>query len=218
MCPNSELTDSLDFLDGPVLEPFLLRVVGAQIRINPLIQPPSDDDSDRPHLQWDMLFPSSRCRKSTDDPRVSWHSGRHEPATFPRITFMRIVSEAFSWILFVHAKDLAIGVTCGEVIDTLGENFSRLSSGGEYNELPPQRQKQVSEAYSYNRSTAFGVPGDTLGQGMRRLDFLCKDAMYGGVVVDEAVLRKVCEYVLPCTFVLNCSRRPALTQNEIRER
>jgi hypothetical protein len=128
---------------------------------------------------------------------------------------MRIVSEVFPWIFTVHAKDLAIGVTCGDVIDTLAEKFSRLSSSKEYEKLPPRRRNQVAEAYSHNRAMAYGVPGNTLGQGMRRLDFLCKDTMYGGIVVDEEVLKRVCEDVLPCSFVLCCLRRYALTQDEI---
>ena len=211
------LKDGLPFLDGPVLEPFLLRVVGAQISINPLIMPPPDDGSDRTHLQWNMLYPSAQCRKSTDDPHISWHSGRDEPATFPRITSMRIVCDLFPWIFSINARDRNVGVTCGEVIDTLAEKFSRLSSGTDYDTLTPRRKNQVSEAYTHNRSTAYGVPGGTLGRGMRRLDFLGKDTMFGGLVLDEAMLRRTCGDVLPCMFVLNCLRRYALTQEEIRD-
>jgi hypothetical protein len=130
---------------------------------------------------------------------------------------MRIISELFPWILTVTGRDRTAGVTCGEVIDTLAENFSRLSSGADYDTLSTRRKNQVSEAYQHNRSTAYGVPGGTLGRGMRRLDFLGKDTIYGGIAPDEAALRRLCGDVLPCMFVLNCQRRFALTQEEIRE-
>jgi len=130
---------------------------------------------------------------------------------------MRIVCDLFPWIFSINARGQNVGVTCGEVIDTLAENFSRLSSATDYETLTPRRKNQVSEAYTHNRSTAYGVPGGTLGRGMRRLDFLGKDTMYGGLVLDEIMLRRTCGDVLPCMFVLNCQRRYALTQDEIRE-
>ena len=118
---------------------------------------------------------------------------------------MRIVSKVFPWIITIHAKDLAVGVTCGDVIDTLAENFSRFSSNKEYEELSSPRRYQVSVSYSHNRSMAYAVPGESLGVGIRRLDFLGKHKMYAGIVADEDVLKRVCEDVLPCTFVLCCS-------------
>jgi len=164
-----------------------------------------------------MLFSSAQCRRSTDDAHISWQKGRQEPATFPRVTYLRIVSDLFPWMFTIHATKKAIGVTCGEVIDTLAESFSLLSSKKDYDALVPRRRNKVSEAYTHNRSTAYGVPGGTLGQGMRRLDFLCKDTMFGGLVADEVLLRKLCGELLPGTFVLRCMRRYALTQDEIRD-
>lgn len=202
---------------GPVLEPFIIRVVRAKIIINPLLQPPPDDGSDRPHLQWNMVYTSAQCRKSTDERHVSWHSGRDEPATFPRVTFLRIVSPLFPWTFGIRAKNPKVGVTCGDVVDALAENFMLLSSAEDFAVLPGRRQNHIAEAYRHNRSTAFGVPGGMLGEGMRRFDFLCKDTMYGGIVEDEALLRRLCGDVIPCTFVLNCLRRYALTQDEIRD-
>jgi hypothetical protein len=133
------------------------------------------------------------------------------------MTDIRIMSDVLPWVFNVRARDPAVGVTCGELIDSLAENFTRLSSSRDYESLPPRRRNQVSEAYTHNRSTAFGVPGGTLGPGMRRLDFLCKDTMFGGIVQDEVLLRRLCGDVLPCTFVLKCLKRYALTQDEIRD-
>jgi hypothetical protein len=117
----------------------------------------------------------------------------------------------------VRAKDRRAGVTCGEVIDALAENFSRLAKQVDYDALPPRRKQQVSEAYEHNRSTAHGVPGGKLGRGLQRLDFLYKDTMFGGIVIDDALAKRLIGETLPCTFVLRCLRRYALTREEIRE-
>jgi hypothetical protein len=128
---------------------------------------------------------------------------------------MRIVSDLFPWTFSVIASDWTAGVTCGEVIDTLAKNFFRHASREDYYDtLSTQRQKRVSEVYRYNRSTAYGR--GTLGEGLRRLDFLGKDTTYGGILLDEAALRRRCGDVLPCMFVLNCQRY-VLTQEEMRE-
>ena len=105
----------------------LIKVVGAHPKLNPLIQPLADD-SDRPYIQWNMLFPTSDCRRSVDPAHVSWSSGRGDPATFPRVTNLRLVSDTYPWMIDVHARDPDIGVTCGEVDDFIHENVMRMSN------------------------------------------------------------------------------------------
>ncbi|KAL0070468.1 hypothetical protein AAF712_002300 [Marasmius tenuissimus] len=70
---------------GTVLEPFLTQILNVKLQINPLLAP-SQPDSDQPFLKWSMLFPSNMCQRSGDADHVSWHTGRNEPATFPRVT------------------------------------------------------------------------------------------------------------------------------------
>ena len=190
-----------------MLEPLLLRVVGAQVVPNPLINPP-DDNVGVPRLKWNMVFPSSQCHRSTDGTHVSWSNGRDQPATFPRVTFMRIVSESYPFMLNISAKDRQhAGVTCGELIDAIADDFSTLSSRSDYEALPAQKRDEVLEAYKHNRLTAYDVVGDKLGPAMRRMDFLCEDTMFGGVVVDDVLVKRLCGELLPSSFVLRCSRR-----------
>ncbi|KAG5639170.1 hypothetical protein H0H81_006074 [Sphagnurus paluster] len=202
---------------GPVLEPFLLKVVGAQLRLNPLIEPLPESGADRPHLLWNMLFDSGNIQRSTDPSDVSWSNGRDEPATFPRVTMLRVVSEIFPWLIEVHASDAAVGVTCGELIDTLSTSLQTLTPEGDFNALPPARQQEVTVAYSYNRSRNAGVPGGRLKRGLRRCDFLCKQVIFGGIVADEAVVKKIVRCALPCTVVLKCARQYALTPEDVRQ-
>ncbi|RDB19462.1 hypothetical protein Hypma_013683 [Hypsizygus marmoreus] len=169
---------------GPVLEPFLVRVVGAHLKVNPLIEP-LPESGDRPHLKWNMLFQSNHCQRSTDPGHVSWANGRDEPATFPRVTAVNIVSQTVPWVMRLQARDPNVGLTCGELIDGLSDEFQKLTSQADYEALSTTRRREVGEAYRHNRSRSIGTPGGRLGEGLRRLDFLGRDSVFGGIVNDE---------------------------------
>ena len=203
--------------DGPVLEPFLLKVVGARVRVNPLLEPVPENGEDRPHLKWNMLFKTNACQRSTDPSHVSWYKGRDAPATFPRVTKINLVSETFPWMVTIHAADPNVGVICGEVIDGLSEDLHKLTSGADYKAQPDAKKHMIGESYRYNRSRAGGVPGGRLGEGLRRMDFLGRDAVFGGVVNDERLVKKLVGEVLPATFVVRCVRQYALTPEELRD-
>ncbi|KAF7441239.1 hypothetical protein PC9H_001588 [Pleurotus ostreatus] len=201
---------------GPVLEPFLIQVVKASVKLNPLIEP-APDNSDRPYLKWNMLFPSAYTQRSTDPSTMSWINGREEPATFPRITFLRLISKSFPWMITVRATKRTVGVTCGEVIDAIAENMSRLASQTDYHSLPKSKQKTISENYRRNRSRAHGVPGGRLGEGIKRLDWLGTDSMFGGIERNERLVKEICGDVLPCTFSVSCIRRYPMSEQEIKD-
>jgi hypothetical protein len=205
-------------VDGPVLEPFIVRTVRARLELNPLLQGPPDNhdpDKDPPYLKWCMLFPESFCQRSSDPQHRSWMAGRDEPATFPRVTTLRIVSPTFPWTIEIHAEDLSVGVTCGDVIQQVDKFLHELVRKEEYAHAGKQRSKQMNEAYHFNRSTAHGVPGGRLGAGMRRLDWLCRETMFGGLEENERYVREHAAG-LPCTFVLTCKKMYALTEEEVR--
>ena len=188
-------------LDGDVLDPFLIRVVRADVMLNPLISPRSD----RVHLNWNMLFPTSTVQSSTDPSHISWSKGRDAPATFPRISSLRLVSDTIPWVLNVEAKDIGIGVTCGEVIDSIGQQLLKCIDEHDYERLTLSLRQEVDNAYRRNRSREPGVPGDQLGQEMKRLDFLKQDTMFAGIEVNDRVVKRVCGDFFPCVFVLKCS-------------
>ncbi|KAJ7765800.1 hypothetical protein B0H16DRAFT_402625 [Mycena metata] len=202
---------------GPVLEPFLIRAVRAQTRLNPLLNPVSDNGATPPpFLKWNMLFPSNQCQRSDEAVHLSWSNGRQEPATFPRVTQIRLVSEAFPWSIDIVARNRDIGVTCGELVDYLSRDMYRLTSQAEYEGLPSARKRIVAEAYRHNRSRANGVPGGQLNPGMLRLDWLGQDTMFGGVRENDRLVRRLCGDSLPCTFELVCMRRYPMTAEELR--
>lgn len=214
--------DKVDpFLPGssysPVLTPFLVGVVDARIKLNPLITPLPDDGGDKPHLRWNMLYTSNYCQRSDDKSHVSWSKGREAPATFPRLTSLRIITELMPWTIEVIAQNPAVGVTCGEVIDGISDCLYRMASRADFESLSIRRKPVVSESYHHNRSVAADVPGGRLKNGMMRLDFLCKYSIYGGIELNDQLVKKITGVVLPCVFVLRCLKRPLLTESEVRQ-
>ncbi|KAH7890058.1 hypothetical protein F5I97DRAFT_1800824 [Phlebopus sp. FC_14] len=199
---------------GPVLEPFLAKVVGASIRLNPLLAPPSDLQED--YLRWNMLFHTSNCYRTTES-RRSWIKGRKAPATHPRLSHIRLVSRSFPWMIHVRARDPRIGVTCGEVLDSISSYLHGDVAKKEYESVSPHKKRVIWTAYQHHRSTDPNVPGGGLGESLKRLDWLGLDSRFGGVVINSGIVRELCGDVLPCTFELKCLPSYPLTPQELRE-
>ncbi|KAG6909594.1 hypothetical protein DXG01_016633 [Tephrocybe rancida] len=218
---NARVGDRVDkFMAGSsygiVLDAFETVLLGATTEVNPLLEP-LPEEGDRPHLRWNMLFRSNDCTRSTDESHISWSKGRDEPATFPRILTMNIISESFPWSIEVKAGNAAVGVTCGEVIEALATNFYHLAKGADYESLDSRKKAEVAAVYRQNRSREPGVPGGILKDGMRRLDFLGKDIIYGGIFRDDQKVFKLLGTVPPCTFILKCLKQYALLPQEAHE-
>lgn len=154
-----------------------------------------------------MLFPTSTCQRSTDRQGRSWTQGRDEPATFPRVTAVRIVCRGLPWMTTITARNPSVGVTCGELIDTISDNLYRHVSKAEMQSTPNSRA--ITSAYWHNRSTeADDVPGGRLGDGVRRVDWLLYNTAFCGIVKNDELARAQCGgEVLPCTFELKCESR-----------
>src|SRR6266542_971329 len=203
-------------VDGPVLHPKLIRIVGAQVRINPLIAPVPDEGPDPVHLKWNMLYPISTIQRSTDPSHVSWSKGRDAPATFPRLKELRIISETIPWIIQIKATKDSRGITCAELIDAIARDLNRYTGKNDYEALPAAARNEVRAAYKHNRSPLPHVPGGMLGQGMKRLDFLRKNTMFAGIELNDRVVKKVFGDIVPGVVVLKCSQN-LMTKKEVEE-
>ena len=95
--------------------------------------------------------------------------------------------------------------------------MQRLTQRNDYEHLSAPQKQTLADAYWHNRSRTNGVPGGTLGEGMKRLDFLRDKVLFGGIEVNEAVVKRLCGEVLPCTFVLRCQHMFPMTQQEARD-
>jgi hypothetical protein len=242
-----------NYPDGPVLTPILLSILSTpshpiKIQINPLLLPPPDDPSTHPFLKWNMLFPPGHIARSDDpDPRMSWTKGRDAPATWPRVSQIKLVCEKVPGGLIVVDAGRSghgaygythpgaggagggggEGVTCGDVIEAIHDSLMRPSGQSEFYASPPEVQRAVGHAYTRNRSRENGVPGGRLGEGMRRLDWLLQETVFAGIVQNERLVRRVCGSssggagygggVMSCVFELRTERRWPMTQREIEE-
>ena len=214
LSPRLLLMQSGRRTDGPVLEPFLAKIVGAVLKLNPLLT--SSPDTQHDYLQWNMLFHTSNCYRTTESQR-SWVKGRNAPATHPRITHIQIISRAFPWMIQVRAHNPKLGVTCGEVLDAVSTYMYGDVAKKEYENLPSGRKRQIWESYRFNRSTDSNAPGGRLREGLKRLDWLGSSSRFGGLVTNDTFVKEHCGDVLPCTFELKCLPAYPLTAEEVRE-
>ena len=195
----------------------LVKAVGTVPKMNPLLLPLGDED-ERPHLQWNMLFSTAHCHRSTDPSHRSWSNGRQEPATFPRVSEIRIISRVFPWIVNVHASNRAVGVTCGDLIEQLSDHLQRRLRKEDYEGATGIRRRAIRDAYHHNRSRSTGVPGGQLGDGLKALDWLGMQTMFGGIQQNEQLLLERFNVVLPCVLELVCVDRPLVGDDESEER
>jgi hypothetical protein len=206
----------MSFTDGPVLEPMLAGAVGAKLQMNPLLLPVGDEE-ERPHLQWNMLFSTAHCHRSTDPSHRSWSNGRQEPATFPRVTQLRLISHVVPWILTIRATNPAVGITCGDVIEQLSEHLQRRLRKEDYDSATGMKRRAIRDAYHHNRSRSAGVPGGQLGDGLKALDWLGMQTMYGGIQSNDPYVLERFNVVLPCTLELLCVERPLVGDDEAED-
>ena len=201
--------------DGPVLEPMLTKAVGAKLQMNPLLLPLGDEE-DHPHLRWNMLFSTAHCHRSTDPTHRSWSNGRQEPATFPRVSELRLVSRVFPAVINIRATNRAIGVTCGDLIEQLSDHLQRRLRKEDYEGASGPRRRAIRDAYHHNRSRSMGVPGGQLGDGLKALDWLGTQTMFGGIQQDEQYLLERFNVAMPCVLELICVERPLVDDEEDR--
>ena len=161
----------------------LVHIVKAKLKLNPILMSP--ETTPGAYLDWNILFSSGTARLSTDPPHKSWSAGRTAPATFPRVTTLMVITtvNTYQWCFEIHAKDPKIGITCGELADGLANDLHKLAGKRPYESLSRDQRHAVGEAYRHNRSRLPGVPGGTLGEGMRRLDYLREYVWWNGLEV-----------------------------------
>ncbi|KAI5993284.1 hypothetical protein EDD15DRAFT_2167395 [Pisolithus albus] len=217
--PNIGRSTSLDhmnfFAKGPhyvpVIDPSLAGVLGTVIRINPLLAPPGD--LLEPGLRWNMLFhPSHR----TDSLRF-WMKQHEAPATFPRLTYVRIISRSFPWMIQIDARDLTTGVTCGEILDGISEYLYNDVTKDESQNVSETLEHRIFSSYEHNRSTDPDVPGGVLGVALKRLDWLGNDTMFGGLVLTDKFTMEDRGDIPPATFELKCLPNRPPTPQELDE-
>jgi len=191
----------------------LLKAVAATPQINPLLVPIGDEE-DRPYLRWNMLFSTAHCHRSTDPSHRSWSNGRQEPATVPRVTELRLISRVFPWTLNITASNRTHGVTCGDLVEQLSDHLQRRLRKDDYDGASGPRRGAIRDAYHHNRSRSVGVPGGRLGDGLKVLDWLGTQIMFGGIQNNEHLLVERFNVAPACMLELVCVDRPLVGDEE----
>jgi hypothetical protein len=164
-----------------------------------------------------MLFSTAHCHRSTDPSHRSWSNGRQEPATFPRVTQVRLISHVVPWILNVRATNPTLGVSCGDVIEQLSDHLQRRLRKEDYEGATGMKRRAIRDAYHHNRSRSAGVPGGQLGDGLKALDWLGNETMYGGIQLNEQYVLDRFNVVMPCMLELLCVERPLIDDDEMED-
>ncbi|KAG6847428.1 hypothetical protein H0H93_008181 [Arthromyces matolae] len=168
---------------GPVLKPFEIQLLHIETRINPLLSPRPQQPENRAYLKWNMVFPSRDSLVAINGSSTLWYKGRDQPATFPRISDMSIIiAQIFPCLVKIRAKDPAIGITCGEVVDALAYEFQLGVSVHDYHDRRWYSRPAVLAPFRH---------------AMRRLDLLGKYSMYGGIYVDNRLEVRLLGAVTP---------------------
>ncbi|KZT11139.1 uncharacterized protein LAESUDRAFT_734088 [Laetiporus sulphureus 93-53] len=200
---------------GPVLSPLMVKKVKARLQLNPLLMPPPEEEG-RDYIKWNMLFSTAQCQRSSDPAYRSWSDGRNAPATWPRVSSLRLISRHIPWPIEISV-DEAVGVTCGDVIEGIHTYMNGRVLQRQFDSASADHKRVISDAFYHNRSTAQGVPGGRLPQTLLRFDWLGQDTMFGGITINEQFVQEVCGGPLPCVFELLCRRRYPMSEQEILE-
>ena len=177
------------------MTPFQVAILDATLIVNPLLSPGGDNPPpDRVFLEYNVLFPVGRAHRSIDPPSRSWSIGRHSPATSPRVSQLRIISREFPWVLEIEASRPQHGVTCLDVLEGIYEQLQDMVPRQHIAALTGVKgdthRRKLYEIYHYNRSTARDAPGGSLGDGVRRGDWLINNVMFDGLVNDPKYVQE----------------------------
>lgn len=187
---------------GPMTPSLGAASVQPEIKFHQMFLPSLGNDNRSSTLQWDMLFPSTYAQGTSSDPSA-WVNKREEAATSPRVAMLDLVSKAFPWTISVRASHSQLGVSCSDVIEAISRFLGQLVSQQEFLGFPAATQQMVTECYYQNRDVAREVLGvNGLGEGIKRLDWLGMETIFGGIERNDRLVREIYGGVPPLTFTL----------------
>ncbi len=141
--------------DGIVLDTLKFDILKPSVVVHALLGPTPETPT-HATLVFDLLWPPSMIHLSTEHPSRSWMSGRSDPATFPRLSHVRLISPHFPWMIDVKNN---AGVTCGDVAQRISSFMLQRVDKSEWDPLSQEDKAEIGNSYNWNRSTARGAPG-----------------------------------------------------------
>lgn len=169
-----------------------------------MLSTPSPEVVDSPAVAWNILYPGSYARRPDDPSGESWFIARAEPATFPRMSGIRIISRAFPWMIDIKSEAAGKAITCRDVLDQLHNYLGTLLSPLEMDDVTLEHRSAMSAAYRASRSHQIVSQEYKDSPGMRKIDWLCKTTVFEGIEEDKDYIVDRLSVFVPGTFVLRC--------------
>jgi len=188
---------------GVILDSIKFNVLRPPVVVHALLGP-TPPSASHPSLVFNMLFPPNMIHLSNEHPSRSWMNGRSDPATFPRLSHISLISPHFPWIIEVRNDQ---GVTCGDVAQKLFNFMQARIDKSEWEPLPEEDRLAIGASYKWNRSTEPGAPGGMMQPGLSRVDFLGKRTMFDGMVRDDKFVRERLSTSTGAVFVVILAER-----------
>jgi len=192
---------------GVVLDSLQFDVLKASVVVHPILLPQSASPK-LPNIVFDLLFPINRIYLSNQRSDRSWSMshGRQDPATFPRLSQVRIISPNFPWMIDVRNPN---GVTCEDICEKLYHFFHQKVDKSEWDNVDDESRKAITASYKWNRSTHPAAPGGSLPEALTRGDFLGRATRFDGLVVDNPFVKDRLNAVSGAVLVLLLSEWPS---------
>ncbi|KAK0454358.1 hypothetical protein EV421DRAFT_412745 [Armillaria borealis] len=197
-CPEIETVMFGKWAVGPSYGPVLEPRTAAILQLSPILNPVfSSTSSSNDYLVWNMIFDPSTAKRVHDGVEEPFESFRHEPACFPRMTILNVISPSFPWILDLRSSDPNTGVTVGDVLSEIFLYLEVGLSSVELDRVPSQYRTAIAEAY---RTRIGLVPEESFG--FQLLDWLVGNTQFMGLSRDIDYIQERHMPVLPDLYVV----------------
>lgn len=145
------------------------------LRINPYICTTGDG----PLVRWDVTQPPSSAVIVHSDGRVApFDEFRYEPATIPRLTQVKTISRLMHWDWRVRSKNMAMGVTIGDLLMALSIVLPVRMSEWDMNQIGEESKNAAIRTYQARCPDKSERP--------QIYDILSGNTLFGGWVYDQA--------------------------------
>lgn len=165
------------------------------------------------HIKWNLLYPNSYARPSISLSPKAWADRLNEPATFPRLSNICVISPCFPWMIEIRSDAQDVALTCHDVIEQLHRFLYKFLSNTDMDTALPTHQHAMWESFDASRDPPDELPGRLLispiFNGLRRVEWLCGTTEFSGLDANSEYIRERFDIVLPGTFVLYCSKSSA---------
>ncbi|KII94274.1 hypothetical protein PLICRDRAFT_27158 [Plicaturopsis crispa FD-325 SS-3] len=201
---------------APVLTTPLAQAILAEPSINPLFLPSANDD--RTHIKWNLLYPDSYARPSNSLSPKAWADRLNEPATFPRLSNIHVISPCFPWMIEIRSDAQDVALTCHDVIEQLHRFLYQFLSNTDMDTALPTHQDAMWESFDASRNPPDELPGRLLigpiFNGLRHVEWLCGTTEFLGLDANSEYIRERVGVVIPGMFVLSCAKPPTVKESD----